>query len=402
MTAVCPHFPMPRDDADRYGPPPELVRLRDEAPISRVQLWDGSTAWLVTRYDDQRALLSDPRFSADTRRPGFPQSAPATASWFARARPLMTMDGPEHGALRRAMTASFTIKSVERLRPRVQELVDGLIDDILAAGPVADLVTALAQPVPSAVICELLGVPYADHAYFIDAAHTVVSGRSTADEAAQAIDGLRAYMAELADAKAATPDEGLYSKIVATQYLTGTYTREETAAIGLQLLLAGHDTTASQIALGTLALLDHPDQAQRLRDDPSPAAVAGAVEELLRFLTITHTGRRRVALEDVEIAGHLIRAGEGVIAPSDVSNREAGVFGRPDDLDLARSARHHLTFGYGVHQCLGAPLARLELQVVHATLFRRIPTLRLAVPHSELAYKDDSVVYGLRALPVTW
>lgn len=228
-----------------------------------------------------------------------------------------------------------------------------------------------------------------------------MSTSSTLAESSQAIDDLRAYVAGLIESRAADPGtDDLLGSIISEQYLTGRYSLAETAAIALQLLLAGHDTTANMIALGTLALLQHPDQLALLTSGAAP--IAGAVEELLRFLTIVHTGRRRVALEDVEIHGDVIAAGEGVIAPSDVSNRDPALFARPDSLDLTRNARQHLTFGYGIHQCLGAPLARLELQVAYASLFARIPTLRLAAHPSTLRYRDDSVIYGVRELPVTW
>jgi cytochrome P450 len=168
------------------------------------------------------------------------------------------------------------------------------------------------------------------------------------------------------------------------------------------LLLAGHETTANMIALGTLALLEHPDQLALLRDSDDPKLVAGAVEELLRYLNITHNGRRRVALADIEIGGQVIRAGEGIILANDVGNRDPDAFADPDRLDLRRDARHHVAFGFGVHQCLGQPLARMELQVVYSTLYRRIPTLRLATDVRRIPFKDDGFVYGVYELPVTW
>jgi len=391
---------MPRDRAHPLAPPPELVALRDAAPVTRVTLWDGNSAWLISRYEDQRRLLADDRFSADVRRPGFPQSAAATATWFQRARPLMTMDNPEHDTLRRSMARAFTIRQVEALRPGVQRLVDDLLDEMLASGSPADLVPAFARPLPSLVICELLGVPYEDHDFFQATAATVVSTSSTLEQSSQAIDDLRRYVAALIESRGQEPGADLLGSIISDQYLTGRYSLEETSAIALQLLLAGHDTTANMIALGTLALLQNPDQLALLVSGTAP--VASAVEELLRFLNIVHTGRRRVALADVEIHGQVIAAGEGIIAPSDVSNREPGVFAQPDSLDLTRNPRNHLSFGYGIHQCLGAPLARMELQVTYGSLFSRIPSLRLATELANLRYRDDSVVYGVRELPVAW
>jgi cytochrome P450 len=172
--------------------------------------------------------------------------------------------------------------------------------------------------------------------------------------------------------------------------------------MGVLMLLAGHETTANMIALGTLALLEHPDQLDLLRSTDDPALVASAVEELLRYLNITHNGRRRVATEDIEIAGEVIRAGEGIIMPNDIGNRDPSVFPDPDRLDLRRNPRRHVAFGFGVHQCLGQPLARMELQVVYGTLYRRIPTLRLAAPLEAVPFKHDGSVYGVYELPVTW
>jgi len=406
--AECPYFPMRREPSEPLSPPSDLLAFRERCPMVRVRLWDGNLAWLVTRYADQRAVLADDRFSADVRRPGFPQSAPATATWFQRARPLMTMDNPEHDALRRSMAGAFTIRRVERLRPRVRQLVDELIDAMVAGGNPADLVTALALPLPSAVICELLGVPYTDHDFFVRTAGTVVSTSAPAEQSRDAIDQLLSYVADLITARCdavrrdTEPVDDLLGSIVRDQYLGGRYTLEETAAIALQLLLAGHDTTAQMIALGVLALLLHPDQLALARDPDSAVPMANVVEELLRYLNVVHTGRRRVATEDVDVAGQVVRAGEGVVLSSDLGNRDPRSFDRPDELDVTRKVRHHLSFGYGVHQCLGAPLARMELQVAYATLFRRIPSLRLATDVASLNFREAAVVYGVAELPITW
>ncbi|MFE9327568.1 cytochrome P450 [Nocardia sp. NPDC052278] len=398
----CPAFPMPRSTQDPLAPPPGMIELRDHARISRVRLWDGSTPWLITGYDDQRKVLSDDRFSADIRLAGFPQSSPATATWFERARPLMTMDDPEHSTLRRTMAGAFTIRRVESLRDDVATIVDGLIDRMLEAGPPVDLVGSFSHPIPSLVICRMLSVPFDDHEFFQATAKTVVSTSSSAAESSAAIISLRDYMADLIRSVADNPPEGLLGALIEEQYRAGRYTLSETAAIALQLLLAGHDTTASMISLGVLALLRHPGQFQRLVTSAGRQPWVNAVEELLRFLTIVHTGRRRVALTDVEVCGQLIKAGEGIIAASDVSNREAGIFGDPDRLDVSREARHHLSFGFGIHQCLGAPLARMEMQEAYSRLLQRIPTLELAVAPEELTFRDSAVVYGVDELPVTW
>jgi hypothetical protein len=393
-----PAYPMKRDCP--FDPPPELRRIQAESPITRVRLWDGSNPWLITDYPDQRAVLSDPRFSADVRRPGYPHVTAASQARRKRSRTFISMDEPEHGTYRTMLTGTFMIKKVEALRPRIQRIVDGLIDAMLDGGPPADLVSAFALPVPSLVICELLGVPYAEHAFFQRCSRVLVSSRSTAEEAVAAADELKDYLTHLLARKAADPADDLLSRLVTEQ--AETMSRSQIADMAMLLLVAGHETTANMIGLGTLTLLQHPDQLAELRESEDPKLIAGAVEELLRYLSIVHSGRRRVATEDVEIGGRLIRAGEGVIVATDAGNRDATAFPDPDVLDIHRRARHHVAFGYGVHQCLGQPLARVELQVVYGTLYRRVPTLRQAVPLEEIRFKHDMLVYGVHELPVSW
>jgi cytochrome P450 len=393
-----PAFPMKRDCP--FDPPPELSRIQAESPVSRVRLWDGSHPWLITGYDDVRGVLADRRFSADAIRPGYPHVTAALEARRKHSRSFISMDEPEHGTYRKMLTSTFMIKKVESLRPRIQGIVDGLIDAMLGGTPPADLVAEFALPVPSLVICELLGVPYADHGFFQKCSRVLVSGRSTPEQAVAAADELTAYLTELLDRKAAEPTDDLLSRLVVEQ--AQTMTRAQMADMAVLLLVAGHETTANMIALGTLTLLQHPDQLTELRETRDPKLIAGAVEELLRYLNIVHSGRRRVATEDVEVGGQLIRAGEGVIVATDAGNRDASAFADPDALDIHRHARHHVAFGYGVHQCLGQPLARVELQVVYGTLYRRIPTLRLAVPLEEIRFKHDMLVYGVHELPVSW
>jgi cytochrome P450 len=250
------------------------------------------------------------------------------------------------------------------------------------------------------VICELLGVPYADHDFFQKCSRILVSTRSTVEQATGAADDLKAYLVELLGRKAAEPADDVLSRLVVDQ--ARAMTRERLADMAMLLLVAGHETTANMIALGTLTLFQHPDQLAELRERQDPGLVASAVEELLRYLNIVHSGRRRVAIEDVEVGGQLIRAGEGVVVATDAGNRDASAFADPDVLDIHRQARHHVAFGYGVHQCLGQPLARVELQVVYGTLYRRVPTLRPAVPLEEIRFKHDMLVYGVHELPVSW
>ncbi|HEX3786713.1 MAG TPA: cytochrome P450 [Pseudonocardiaceae bacterium] len=385
-----------------FDPPAELRTLQAEAPIGRVRLWDGSDPWLVTRYEDQRALLADPRISSDVTRPGYPHVSESLRARRSQAASFIAMDDPEHARLRRMVTAPFAIKRVEALRPAIQRIVDNLIDELLAGPKPADLVNEFALPVPSLVICELLGVPYADHDFFQRNSRLLIRYGTPIEEVLAAQAALTDYLDELIGEKLAHPGEDLLSTLAVQRVRTGELTRRELAMMGLLLLVAGHETTANMIALGTAALLEHPDQLAALRTTDDPRLISGSVEELLRYLTIVHSGRRRVALADIEIGGQVIRAGEGVVLATSQGNRDAEAFADPDALDVHRDARRHIAFGFGVHQCLGQPLARVELQVVYGTLYRRIPTLRLAKPVAELPFKHDGIVFGVYELPVTW
>nr|WP_320777773.1 cytochrome P450 [Streptomyces sp. CRN 30] len=395
---------MPRAARCPFDPPPALTELqekaiREEAPLTRVRLWDGSTPWLVTRYAEQRALLADPRVSADLASPGYPVKAPRDAS--SGGLSFIMMDDPEHARMRRMVTAPFAIKRVEAMRPAVQKIVDDLIDELLAGPDPVDLVEAFALPVPSLVICELLGVPYADHDFFQQNTKTMINRNSAPEERTAAVRELAGYLGRLVGERLADPADDLLTGL-AERVRAGELTHQQATETAVLLLIAGHETTANMIALGTAALFEHPDQLALLRESDDPKLVAGAVEELLRYLNITHSGRSRAATEDIEIAGQTVRAGEGLLVPNEIGNRDPEVFPDPDRLDLRRDARRHVAFGFGVHQCLGQPLARMELQVVYGTLYRRIPTLRLATGIENVPFKHDGFVYGVHELPVTW
>jgi hypothetical protein len=401
MTETIHAYPMRKAEGCPFDPPPELGELQQQGPITKVRLWDGSTPWLVTRFAEQRALLRDPRLSADSTHPDFPRLVPIAPSASGTRLSFIGMDDPDHARLRRMVTAQFAIKRIEAMRPAVQRIVDEMIDDLLAGPQPVDLVEAFALPVPSRVICDLLGVPYADHGFFQDNSKVLINRAVTPEQR----DGARLRLIEYLDAligeKIKDPKDDLLSDLT-TRIAAGELTRDEATQMGVLMLIAGHETTANMIALGTFALLEHPEELARLRETDDPELVAGAVNELLRYLNITHTGRIRMALEDIEIAGEVLCAGAGVILANDIGNRDPDAFPDPDRLDLGREARHHVAFGFGVHQCLGQPLARLELQVVYSTLYRRIPGLRLAAAPADIPLKHDGFVYGVYALPVTW
>lgn len=417
-TTSLPSFPFaqpsgnpfqPMSDADRHGliGPPTIVRLPT-----------GAQAWLVTRHADVRQMLRHPDLSADASRPGFPLLRPLPPqSEQDRAGGFLRMDGEEHSRLRRMLTAEFMVKNIRRIEPLIQQTVDQALDDMTAAGPPADLVASFALPVPSAVICHLLGVPYADHAFFQSHSRELLDLTTSLDRVPVVVEELRGYLRSLIEAKrgristergrtgtdadgGAKVGDDLLSRLIVERVETGELAPEELVGMALLLLIAGHETTANMISLSVLLLLQHPEHLAALRADP--ALAPHLVEELLRYLTIVRTGLARVAAADVTIGGQLIRAGEGVIALLPLANRDDALFGDPDRFDPYRAAHQHVAFGFGVHQCIGQPLARAELRIALTALARRLPHLAASVSPEKAATRDRSVVHGLAELPVTW
>ncbi|MFF2119020.1 cytochrome P450 [Kitasatospora sp. NPDC058184] len=401
-TPTVPAVPLPaRHSAGcPFGPPPAYTEAAATANLSRAELPGGESCWLATGYAEVRAILSDRRFSADLRHPTFPLLIAGSRERIGENPNFLNLDDPEHARLRRMVTGDFLVKRVEAMRPDIQRIVDEALDGMTAGRTEADLVADFALPVPSLVICLLLGVPYEDHEFFQGISRTLLSNTRPFEELLAARDEMLEYLEALTARKREEPRDDILSRLAVRDDLTP----REVASTGFLLLVAGHETTANMISLSTALLLDRPEQIARLAD---PAAVPGTVEELLRLLTIIHTGVLRVALEDVELGGTTVRAGEGVVAMLSTANRDEAVFGGADrlpadELDLDRDARRHMAFGFGVHQCLGQPLARAELQIALATLFRRLPGLRLTVPRDELAFRTDAFIYGMRSLPVAW
>lgn len=397
-----PQYPMPRAAECPLAPPPALEPLRAEKPITKVRIWNGSTPWLITRHADQRTLLTDPRVSNDDTESGFPY-VNAHRSEIAHLTPRMitNTDAPEHTRLRRMVNGPFLIKRIEAMRPAVQQIVDDLIDSMLAGPKAADLLTAVALPVPSLVIAELLGVPYDDHDFFQRNSNIALDSSVPAEQAMAASGALSGYLDKLLTEKLADPADDVLSEMGA-RVKAGEMTHSEAVHMGVAMLIAGHETTTTMISLGTLALLENPEQFAVLRDTDDPKVIANAVEELLRYLSIVHSGLRRVAKADIEIGGRTIRAGDGLLFDLHAANWDSTAFPEAERLDLGRAARIHNAFGYGPHQCLGQSLARLELQVVYGTLYRRIPTLSLAAALDELEFDHTGTTYGVRSLPVTW
>ncbi|MFI0923513.1 cytochrome P450 [Streptomyces sp. NPDC021012] len=389
----------PQDRTCPYHPPTAYPRTEEERPLSRVTLWDGQQVWFVTGHTAARSLLADRRLSTDSTRDGFPMPTErATATRRNRRAALLGWDDPEHNVQRRMLIPSFTLKRAETLRPRIQETVDRLLDAMEAQGPPAELVSAFALPVPSIVICDLLGVPYADHEFFEEQSRRLLRGPTGADTR-DALDQLEGYLGDLIDRKRLKPGEGVLDDLVARASEDGGPGRQELVQLASILLIAGHETTANMISLGTYTLLRHPERLAELREDPG--LLPAAVEELLRFLSIAD-GLLRIACEDIEVAGTVIRAGEGVVFSTSVINRDAAAYSDPDTLDWDRPARHHVAFGFGIHQCLGQNLARAELEIALGTLLRRLPGLRLAVPAEEIPFKPGDTIQGMLELPVAW
>jgi cytochrome P450 len=385
-----------------FDPVREMAALRDDEGVRQVETAFGMPAFLVARHADVKAVLADSaRFSNDGRRafdaPGAPKLSDEERDRM-RAGNLLGVDPPEHTRLRRMLTPEFTVKRMRRLEPRIVEIVGDHLDALEKAGPPADLVADFALPIPSLVICELLGVPYTDRASFQDRTSRLLDISLPMDERLELGRESREYMADLVAGAQAAPGDDMLGMLVREH--GHDLTTDELIGIAQLLLIAGHETTSNMLGLGTLALLRHPGQLALVRDDPS--AVAPSVEELLRFLGIVHSGIPRTTTQDVEVGGVTIPADSLVILALATANRDPGFLIDGDHLDVTRDAAGHVAFGHGVHHCLGAPLARMEMRIAFPALLRRFPGLALAVPFDEVEFRAFHFIYGLRSLPVTW
>ncbi|MFJ6671720.1 cytochrome P450 [Actinosynnema sp. NPDC091369] len=379
-----------------FDPPAEFAPLRAQAPVCPVSLRHGQRAHLVTRYDDVRAVLRDHgRFSSDPSTPGFPQLRPVVDRKAAPGSFLVT-DPPEHTRYRRMLTGEFTVRRMAALRPEVERITRERLAALRSGPRPADLVGGFALPVPSDVICLLLGVPVADQGFFSTRSRAHLDRSLSAEQVRAALDELHGYLADLIRSRRATPADDLVSRLVRDPGLSD----EEAVGMTVLLLVGGHETTANSIALSVLAL--QRDRACWEALVASPDLVDDAVEELLRFLSPVHHGVVRAVAGDAVVGGTALPAGEGVIASLFAANRDPAAFPDPDRLDLRRDARTHLAFGSGVHQCIGHSLARLEMRVALRALVTDLPDLRLAVPFEDVEFKFDAPIYGLRSLPVTW
>ncbi|MEU9356104.1 cytochrome P450 [Streptomyces griseoloalbus] len=381
----------PRRTPEEPLPLSQYAGHREQNGLVVSHLPNGVPVWLVTRHEDVRAVLTHPKISANPDNEGFPNVGETMGvpkqdqipGWF------VGLDSPEHDRFRKVLIPEFTVRRVRELRPAIERTVDERIDAMLAGGDHADLISDFALPVPSLVISSLLGVPPADRDFFESRTRTLVAIRtSTDEERATATRELLRYINRLIAIKEKWPGDDLISRLLATGQLTSV----ELSGVLLLLLIAGHETTANNIGLGVVTLLTNPQWIGNER----------LVEELLRLHSVADMVALRVAVDDVEIAGQLIRKGEGIVPLLAAANHDTEVFGCPHAFNPDRSERRHVAFGYGVHQCLGQNLVRVEMEIAYRKLFERIPTLELAVPMDELAFKYDGILFGLHELPVRW
>jgi cytochrome P450 len=385
-----------------FNPTPELREIRETTGVRTIISAFGMEVYLVTRHEDVKEVLSDHERFSNGRPPGFAVpgapdvSAEEQAS--ARAGNLLGLDPPEHQRLRRMLTPEFTIRRMKRLEPRIAEIVDQQLDAMETAGPPVDLVENFALPIPSLVICELLGVPYDDREDFQHRSARQLDLSIPVPERVELQREGRRYMAGLVAAARRSPGEDMLGMLVREH--GGELTDDELIGVASLLLLAGHETTSNMLGLGTLALLRHPEQLATVRDDPD--AVAPAVEELLRWLSIVHSAIPRITTTDVEVAGVPIPAGQLVFVSLPSGNRDPDFIESPEVLDIRRGAIGHLAFGHGVHHCLGAPLARMEMRIAFPALLRRFPTLALAEDFDDVQFRSFHFIYGLRSLEVSW
>lgn len=392
--------PLPVARTDPFKPPPDLAKLREGlGGISPLAYPDGHSGWLVTGYEEARRLLADDRLSNRLELQRFPVPWPAREGFYGHPTPpgmFSHMDDPQHAYFRRKLAGHFNTHTLKPLEDKIQEIITERLDRMEDMTPPLDLVSHLAWPATTQVICELLGVPYEDREEFHRLNDVTASLETSAQQGDEAMAALRAYFLELVRSKRAHPTDDLLGVLAAGE----DFPEDELVGIGFLLHKAGHETTANMFALGTLALITYRDQWERLCQEPS--LIPQAVEELLRYLSILQFGVQRTAIEDIDIAGSVITEGQRVTISLPAANRDPSKFEDPDELDISRDARNHLAFGFGVHQCVGQHLARLELRIGFEGLTSRFPSLHSAVSVDELHFAADMHLYGVHHLPVMW
>lgn len=393
---VEPEWPLARRCP--IEPPPELAALRERHQgIGPIGLPTGIPCQLASSYDAVRTVLTSTAISAETGRPGYPHMSEAMRANRGSQASFVRMDPPKHDIHRRMLTADFTVRKVRDLMPLLDDYVDDLLDAMAQAPQPVNLVTALCEPIPGMVISSILGLPDSEREFLQDRL-SIYSGNNPPEVIAAANQEVLDYLDTVIGERLEEPREDLIGRLVSEQLVAGTITRPELVQMLHLLVFAGFDTTANMIALGTIALLENPDQLTKLREDES--LYGTAVEELLRYLSVAHMSSARVSIDELEVAGKTFPAGTGFIASTMAANHDPAQFPAPEKLDVTRDARSHLAFGAGVHACLGQALARAELKVVFPKLFNRFPDLTLAKPMESLSYKTHALVYGVDELPV--
>jgi cytochrome P450 len=391
-------FPIRRECP--FEPPAAYGEWRDAGMLTKVRLPDGSDAWIAARHSDVREVLNNPSVTADKMNPKFPQLRSGVIALSTDSN-LEFMDEPDHGKYRRMLSPDFTAKKVNTMRPGIERIVDDVVTQMLDCGSPADLHHAFSLPIPSLVICELLGVPYADHGFFQGLTGRMLETGTSREVFVASLQELDAYLTATVKAKDKNPSEDdLIGRMIIEHVRTGEVSYEQVVGFSMLMLVAGHETTANQISMGTLSLLREPDKAHAIRQDPK--LLPGAVEEMLRIHSITDLVMLRLATEDIEIAGCPIKAGEGIIPLGAAANHDPAVYLNPTEFDPGRGSRNHLTFGFGMHSCIGQNLARAEMEIAFTALLNRIPALRLQASVDELEFKRDGFVFGVYGLPVAW
>ena len=384
------------------APPAILEQLRLEGPLAKVRLWDGSDAWVVTRYKDIRAVLTDKRFSESPRSPGYPTTSAARKALVTGDSLMPQTQGEHHLRLRRVLTRVFTVKRVEAQRPIVRDIANRLIDEMIAERGVHDLLTRFALRVPMSIISKMMGIPNEDHAFLQEKSRLRIRLDVAPDVPLDATRAMAEYFSRALHERESHPTDAddILTRFARDHVATGELSHDEAVNLAYQVVQGGHETTGNTIALGTLMLMQRPEQLAALLN--APALVKGAVQEMLRYQTVVQHSTARVAVEDALVGGQMVRKGEGVFALFVAGNQDPDAFPNPQKFDIQRNERSHLAFGFGVHQCIGQQLARLELQEVFSLLFKRLPGLRLAVPFDELKFRNMETNFGVESLPVTW
>ncbi|WP_226351011.1 cytochrome P450 [Pseudonocardia sp. ICBG601] len=415
LRSIVPQDLLERPPGCPFDPAPGLAARRGGGAVQTVELRNGARAFLVLGFEEARAVLADTRFSSDRARYKDatalqPHEVAELAAAADRGEPLrpadvartdgmfVFMDPPEHTRIRRLLQGQFTVRRMRALTQRMRAIADEHIDAMLATGPGADLVAAYALPLPSQMICELLGVDYTDRARFQENTAVGLSSTSSDADRARALGELYTFLAGLVAHKKENPADDLLSGLV--HDTDPPRADNQLVDIALVLLGAGHETTANMLGLGAFALLRDPGQLAFLREHPD--RIDDAVEELLRHLSIIQLGVSRVATENLEVGGVTVPAGSTVVVALPEVNRDPRTVDAGDELDLSRRRVPHLAFGHGVHQCIGSQLARVEMQVGFERLFTRIPGLRLAVEAEQVPLRNEMLIFGVHALPVTW